>query len=109
MGYHHAQCKQLHVLPLSALLLSPLSAMACARAAARLLLQFKADLGVYYGYNGYMLEQLTALFPPGEVLELCEACETPRPVSDSAALVLLGGSLDFVTGVFSCGASLHQI
>jgi hypothetical protein len=45
----------------------------------------KADLGVYYGYNGYMLEQLTALFPPGEVLELCEACETPRPVSSSAA------------------------
>jgi hypothetical protein len=44
-------------------------------------MQFKADLGVYYGYNGYMLEQLAALFPPGEVLELCEACETPRPVS----------------------------
>ncbi|KAF6263178.1 NOL1/NOP2/sun family-domain-containing protein [Scenedesmus sp. NREL 46B-D3] len=43
--------------------------------------QFKSDLGVYYGYNGYMLDQLTVLFPPGEVLELCEACETPRPIT----------------------------
>lgn len=43
--------------------------------------QLKADLAVYYGYNNYMLEQLTALFAPGEVLELMEACETPRPVS----------------------------
>ncbi|KAF8072519.1 NOP2A [Scenedesmus sp. PABB004] len=43
--------------------------------------QLKADLGTYYGYNAYMLDQLTSLFPPGEVLELCEACETPRPVT----------------------------
>lgn len=43
--------------------------------------QLKTDLGVYYGYNNYMLEQLMALFAPGEVLELMEACETPRPVS----------------------------
>lgn len=43
--------------------------------------QLKADLGTYYGYNSYMLEQLLALFAPGEALELMEACETPRPVS----------------------------
>jgi hypothetical protein len=43
-------------------------------------LQLKADLTVYYGYNTYLLDQLTGLFSPGEVLELCEACETPRPV-----------------------------
>lgn len=44
-------------------------------------LQFKSDLATYYGYNSYLLDQLTSLFPPGEVLELLEACETPRPVS----------------------------
>ncbi|WIA08327.1 hypothetical protein OEZ85_007769 [Tetradesmus obliquus] len=43
--------------------------------------QLKADLGVYYGYNGYLLGQLAALFPPGELLELCEACESPRPIT----------------------------
>eukprot|EP00879_Flechtneria_rotunda_P017742 GHRR01018600.1.p1 GENE.GHRR01018600.1~~GHRR01018600.1.p1 ORF type:complete len:412 (+),score=211.41 GHRR01018600.1:258-1493(+) len=43
--------------------------------------QFKTDLATYYGYNSYMLDQLTALLPPGEVLELCEACETPRPIT----------------------------
>jgi hypothetical protein len=43
--------------------------------------QFKHDLATYYGYNSYLLDQLTSLFPPGEVVELLEACETPRPVS----------------------------
>jgi len=42
--------------------------------------QLKSDLATYYGYNSYLLDQLTSLFPPGEVLELMEACETPRPV-----------------------------
>lgn len=41
----------------------------------------KHDLSTYYGYNSYLLDQITSLFPPGEVLELLEACETPRPVS----------------------------
>jgi hypothetical protein len=45
------------------------------------LAQLKHDLSTYYGYNSYLLDQLTSLFPPGEVLELLEACETPRPVS----------------------------
>jgi hypothetical protein len=55
-------------------------------------LQFKSDLATYYGYNSYLLDQLTSLFPPGEVLELLEACETPRPVSG-------GGDAGWVEGV----------
>jgi hypothetical protein len=51
--------------------------------------QFKSDLATYYGYNAYLLDQLTSLFPPGEVLELLEACETPRPVSGRGGV---GGS-----------------
>lgn len=44
-------------------------------------LQLKRDLGVYYGYNAFLLEQLLGLFPPAEAVEFMEACEVPRPVS----------------------------
>jgi hypothetical protein len=54
-------------------------------------LQMKHDLSTYYGYNSYLLDQLTSLFPPGEVLELLEACETPRPVSARVCVCVCGG------------------
>jgi hypothetical protein len=46
------------------------SARACA-----LRLQLKRDLGVYYGYNDFMLEALLSLFSPAEAVELMEANE----------------------------------
>ncbi len=44
-------------------------------------LQLKQDLGVYYGYNQFMVDQLLNLFPAAEALELIEACEVPRPIT----------------------------
>ena len=37
--------------------------------------QLKRDLATYYGYNDFMLEQILALFPPSEAIELMEANE----------------------------------
>lgn len=59
--------------------------------------QFKSDLATYYGYNSYLLDQLTSLFPPGEVLELLEACETPRPVSAAAVCLCPPGGTEGVS------------
>lgn len=57
------------------------SRRAAGRSRADYMDQLKSDLATYYGYNSYLLDQLTSLFPPGEVLELMEACETPRPIT----------------------------
>ena len=43
--------------------------------------QLRRDLGAYYGYNAFLLDQILGLFPPAEAVEFLEACEVPRPVS----------------------------
>lgn len=44
-------------------------------------LQLKKDLGVYYGYNRFMIDTFLSLFTIAEALELIEANEAPRPMT----------------------------
>ena len=39
------------------------------------------DLSTYYGYNDFLVSKMMQLFPVSELVEVMEACETPRPVT----------------------------
>jgi len=39
------------------------------------------DLKYYYGYNDYLIERFTELFPIDQYVAFFEACEIPRPVT----------------------------
>merc|ERR1711990_1307737 len=39
------------------------------------------DLKYYYGYNDYLIERFTELFPLDQYVAFFEACEIPRPVT----------------------------
>lgn len=39
------------------------------------------DAAMYYGYSAFMVEKLSLLFSPAELVEFLEANETPRPVT----------------------------
>lgn len=39
------------------------------------------DAAMYYGYSAFMVEKLSLLFSPAELIEFLEANETPRPVT----------------------------
>lgn len=41
----------------------------------------KRDVGFYYGYNAFLVNQVLRLFSPAEAVEFFEANETPRPVT----------------------------
>ncbi|XP_064113823.1 probable 28S rRNA (cytosine(4447)-C(5))-methyltransferase isoform X3 [Macrobrachium nipponense] len=42
---------------------------------------FLKDLCLYYSYNEFLMEKLSELFSPSELLEYIEASELPRPVT----------------------------
>ncbi|KAG5653960.1 rRNA (cytosine-C5-)-methyltransferase nop2 [Sphagnurus paluster] len=43
--------------------------------------QLVADIASYYGYNDFLAEKLSQLFPVAEAVEFFEANEVPRPVT----------------------------